>query len=184
MIEREDYGKVQVQLQSFLAERFDEVAVQIGDDVHYPGTNVVVTSPSFAGLLPEQRFSHVVRAIPLGFYEQYLRGGVVWFELAPGERAGDLMKMPRSEDIAEEEEDIFERLVAICFFEELQARFCAGPREASKDDFRLSREVLVGAGLEKGEVTRACLFFIRQGAYCDAQVLVDLVPKLAAEYAA
>ncbi len=184
MIEREDYGKVQVQLQSFLAERFDDVVVEIGDNVHYPGTNIVVTSSSFAGLLPEQRFSHAVRAIPLGFYEQYLRGGVVWFELAPGERAGDLMKMPRSDDIVEEEEDIFERLGATRFFEELQARSCAGPREASSDDFGLSREVLAGAGLEREEVTRACLFFIRQGAYCDAQVLVDLVPKLAAEYAA
>lgn len=184
MIQKKNYRKVQVQLQAFLAERLDQVSVRIGDSIHYPGTNVVVTSQAFRGLLPEQRFHHLVRAVPPDFYEQYLRGGIVWFELAPGETAHDLMRMPRSEDAADDQAAILEQLKGIGFFKEFQEALDTAPQEASIDDFTVSRRILISAGLIEPHVTRACLWFILQGAFCDAQLLADVVPKLAADHAA
>ncbi|MBN2560535.1 MAG: hypothetical protein JXQ75_06360 [Phycisphaerae bacterium] len=183
MLRKGDYRKIQVQLQAFLAERFGDVTVQIGDDIHYHGTNIVITSPAFEGLLPEQRFHHVVRAIPPDFYEQHLRGAGVWFELAPGETGQDLMKMPRSEDIAEQEADILEELRKIEFFKEIGAELAASPQDASIDDFPVSRRVMTRAGLGERDIRRACLFLIRHGGFCDAQVLADIVPRFAQEHA-
>src|SRR6185369_15304626 len=99
MIRKKDFTAVAKQLREHLAARFDDVDVQIGDDIHYKGVNVVITTRVFDGLLPEQRYHHVVRSLPPEFYEKHLRGGVVWFELAPKQAARDYMKMPRSEDV-------------------------------------------------------------------------------------
>jgi hypothetical protein len=143
-----------------------------------------VNCPAFAGWLPEQRFHHVVRAIPPEFYEQYLRQGVVWFELAPQESAVAYMKMPRSEDIAPEESLIERRLKAVDFFKRIQTMQGARPGSASADDFVITKRMLVESGLDEKGVTQACLYLIRLGAYCDAQVLADVVPKLAAGPAA
>lgn len=178
MIAKQDYRQVQDQLQAFLDEQFEEVSVQIGDGIHYRGTNVVVTSPRFKGLLPEQRFYLVARAIPTDFYEQHLRGGCVWFELAPGETGKDLMKMPRSGDIVAEEAAIGRKLTKLGFFNKLPAALRAQGSGASEDDFSLSRRVLSKAGLDDAEVTQACLYFILQGAYSDRQVLTEVAGAL------
>ena len=177
MIAKKDYPRIQDQLQAFLAKQFKEVSVQIGDGIHYRGTNIVVTSPKFKGLLPEQRFYLVAQAIPTDFYEEHLRGGCVWFELAPGETGKDLMKLPRSEDIAAEEAAIGRRLTKLGFFNKLQAALRAPGSGASEDDFPLSRRVLSKAGLDDAEVTQACLFFILHGAYSDAQVLHECITR-------
>ena len=184
MIDKKDYRKIQVQLQAVLAERFDDVTVQIGDDIHYRGTNVVVTSPAFEGLLPEQRFHHAVRAIPSDLYDQYLRHGVVWFELTPTETGLDIMRMPRSDDIAGQEDAILERLIATRFRDRFQATLGAAPLDLSIDDFILSRRLLFDTGFSEQDVTRACLFFIRAGAFCDAQVLADVLPTLTSDHVA
>ncbi len=178
MIEKKDYGIVQTQLQSLLAERFDDISVRIGDDVHYPGTNVVVTSPAFEDWLPEQRFHHVVRAVPPEFYDRYLQHGVVWFELAPGETGRDLMKMPRSEDVAADHDAILAQLEDIAFFAKFLAAMKDAPQDATIDDFKLARQIMIDGGLSTDDVTRACLFFISQGAFCDAQIRADVLPEL------
>ena len=83
MIHKKDHKKIEKALAGFLSGRFRDLAVQIGKDIHYRGVNVVLTSPDYQGLLPEQRFHHVVQCIPPDFYEEHLRSGVVWFELTP-----------------------------------------------------------------------------------------------------
>ncbi len=181
MIPAKQYAQVAAALQEFLAERLDGVSVKIGDNLHYNGTNVVVTCPAFAGWLPEQRFHHIVRAIPADYYERYLRKGVVWFELAPGESASAYMKMPRSEDISADEERIGRRLRAIDFFNRIRNALGSHPQNASADDFTMSKRLLEESGLDAKDVTQACLFLIRHGAFCDAQVLADVAPKLAAD---
>lgn len=180
MIPAKQYAQVAEALEAFLAVRLDGVSVQIGDNIHYHGTNVVVTCPAFADWLPEQRFHHIVRAIPADFYERYLRKGVVWFELAPGESAAAYMKMPRSEDIAADEERIGRRLRTIDFFNRIRTALASHPQNASADDFIMSKRLLEESGLDAGDVTLACLFLLRQGAFCDAQVLADVAPKMAA----
>ena len=170
MIQKKDYKKIERALADFLSGRFGAPAVQIGEDIHYRGVNVVVTSPDFGGLLPEQRFHHVVQCIPPDFYEEHLRDGVVWFELAPGESGMDLMKMPRSEDIAGEEDAIRRRLEQIGFFEKLER--AAGPgTDPSRHDFVITRRILADAGLSDDDNVKMRLHFIRLGASCDAELL-------------
>ncbi len=179
VIPKKLYTKVQTELQSHLSTTFGEATVQIGDNIHYKGTNLVITSPLFKGLLPEQRFHHVVRAIPPEFYDRYLQNGVVWFELAPGESAKDLMKMPRSEDIADREAQIVKRLEDVRFARKLASKLGKKNQKASVTSFPESRRILTKAGLSEEEVTSACLLLIRHGAFCDAQVVAEVLPKIA-----
>jgi stress-induced morphogen len=184
MIAKKDYAAVGRELQDYLRRRFDDATVQIGDDIHYKGTNIVVTSSAFAGLLAEQRFHHVVRALPKEFYEEHLRSGAVWFELAPGEAGIDLMKMPRASDVAGDADRIRDRLEKAGFPEKFQAHFEAEPQRASITHFKETQRILSEAGWSEKELTRACLFMILQGAYCDAHVLMDVLPELTSGHAA
>ncbi len=184
MIDKKKYGSVQRHLQDCLENVFDDVMVQIGDDIHYRGTNIVVTSRVFEGLLPEQRYHHVVRAVPKDYYEKHLQSGVVWFELAPGETGADLMKMPRASDIAPEQDAIRKQLVEIGFSERFEAAIESGAGPASITHFKITRKTLAAAGLDDTHITRACLFMILRGAYCDAHILADVLPKLSSENAA
>ena len=177
-IAKKDYAVIGCELQDFLRQRFDDVTVQIGDDIHFKGTNVVVTSRAFDGLLAEQRFHHVVRALPKEYYEEHFRGGAVWFELAPGETGKDLMKMPRAGDVADDAERIRDRLAEAGFPAKIREVFKAEPQRASITHFDATRRVLSDAGWTDDEVTVACLFMVLQGAYCDAHVLADVLPKL------
>ncbi len=184
MLAKKDFQRVQQSLQNHLRERFEDAEVTIGENIHYKGVNVVVTSAAFKGLLAEQRFHHVGRAIPKDFYEEHLQRGVVWFELAPGETGQDLMKMPRSSDVKNKQDEIKRRLHKAKFFEKLQAKFASNRQSASVTDFSATRQLLKEAGLNEQEITDACLFLMLNTAYSDAQVLVDLSPKMSAESAA
>jgi hypothetical protein len=184
MIQKKDIDSVRRRLQEFLESRFEDVAVQIGEGIHYKGMNVVVTSRAFESLLAEQRFHHLVRAIPKEFYEQHLQGGIVWFELVPGESGLERMKMPRAADVAPQEADIRRRLTEVGFATGFREKFAADPQRASVTRFDATCEVLGAAGFDEDEITRCCLFMILQGAYCDAHVLTDVLPKLTSEDAA
>jgi len=184
MIAKKDYAAVGRALQDYLRRRFDDVTVQIGDDIHYKGTNIVVTSRAFEGLLAEQRFHHVVRALPKEFYEEHFRGGAVWFELVPGETGMDLMKMPRASDIGDGADLIRSRLEEAGFQTKFREVFEGEPQQASITHFDVTRCVLTEAGWSEHDVTQACLFMVLQGAYCDAHVLADVLPKLSSGHAA
>jgi len=173
-----EFASVEGRLQAALSKTFPCVAVRVGDGIHYRGTNVVITSPDFAGLLPEQRFHHVVRVLPAELYED-LRGKVVWFELAPTERPDDYMKMPRSEDIIGNETSILKRLTAVKFFKKFEDRLMAKRQAPSRRDFIVAKEILEEAGLSPKEITHACLYFIRHGGYSDAQVFSHVMEELA-----
>lgn len=173
-----DFSVVQEQLQKHLSDRFGEVSVQVGNNIHYPGTNVVIVCPRFAGWFAEQRYHHVVRAIPAALYDQYLRDGVVWFELAPGETAKQYMTFPRSEDVAAKARSIESALQKIRFAQRLIAALGPHPGEASTEDFVVTRRVLASAGKNEAEIRNVCLYLIRQGAFCDAHVVRGLVPRL------
>lgn len=179
MIPAQDYERIAAELQALLRQRFADVTVQIGDNLHYHGTNIVITSTAFRDWLPEQRFHHVVRAIPAAFYDEHLRGAGVWFELAPGETGRDLMMMPRSEDVVEHEKDLLARLRKASFFKKLQAAAAEAPEGPSIDDLSLCRRLLREAGWNPKDVTQACLVFILHGGFCDAQVLADVMPTVA-----
>lgn len=184
MIAPKDYERIQQQLTSTLATIFDDVSVKIGENIHYKGLNVVVTSRHFAGLMAEQRFHHVVRAIPKDLYEDYLRRGVVWFELTPEEAGIDLMRMPRASDVKNDAATIEKGLREINFFAKVHEYFSSEPERASLTRFEGTKAILAEAKFNDREIERACLYLILQGAFCDAHVLTDLVPKHVSESAA
>lgn len=184
MIESHEYQKIQSQLVGYLTPVFDDVSVEIGDGLHYEGTNIVVTSKHFTGLLAEQRFHHVVRALPENLYNDRLRRGVVWFELAPGETGMDLMQMPRADDVRKDEGIIEARLRDAGFFSKLHSSIKKSDDPPSVMRFDAARKQLVKCGFEGSEVERACLFFIGHGAFCDAHVVNDLASKYLSESAA
>lgn len=178
MIAKKDYEKIATQLQAHLAAAFEDVDVRIGDEIYYRGTNVVITSEAFRGLWPEQRFHHIVRAIPQAFYDRYLKGGIVWFELAPGESGKDLMKMPRSEDIAQDQASIAAMLTKKGFARKLRTLAEEEPEKLSAFGFTACRAVCKKAKIAAEELEKAELYFILNGGYCDVQVLADVLPKL------
>lgn len=178
---KREYRTVASRLQDYLSEHLDDVSVCIGDDLHYPGVNIVVTSPRFQGLLPEQRFYLILRAMPPEFYDERLRGAGVWFELAPGETGKDLMKMPRSEDIAGREAAIRQRLEQADFANRLHDVFEEDESIASEYDYAACKKVLRDGGWSEAQITEACLLFVAEGAYCDVQVRDDLLPRWAEE---
>ena len=179
MIRKKDYNAVAKQLREHLSARFDDVDVQIGDDIHYKGVNVVITTRVFDGLLPEQRYHHVVRSLPPEFYEKHLRGGVVWFELAPKQDPRDYMKMPRSEDVAGKAERIEKRLADAGFNDRFAASTADHADTLSRDDFVLAKRLLAELGLSKSEIQDAALFFILRGSFCDADLAKEeAVPSL------
>jgi len=185
MSSTKDHAKLQAELEACLQIRFPDVSVQIGEGIHYKGVNIVVTSSKFEGLLAEQRFHHVVRAIPKEFYEKKLQRGFVWFELAPGEKGIDLMRMPRSTDIAGPEEAAIRRLIDDAkLFTKLSSAFEDEEAEPSGINFGATRTILKKAGLSEKDIERCCLYMILKGAYCDAHVVNDLLPKIRSESAA
>ncbi len=185
MSQTKDYAKLQRELEACLQIRFPDAAVQIGDEIHYKGPNIVVTSSKFAGLLAEQRFHHVVRAIPKEFYEKKLQKGFVWFELAPGEKGIDLMRMPRSTDLTGADEAAIRRqLDDAKLFKKLASAFEGEDDEPSGIHFGATIEILKKAGLSESQIERCCLYMILKGAYCDAHVVNDLLPKMLAGDAA
>ena len=177
MTSNRNYSTIEKHLQSAMSAAFKNAQVKIGDGIHYKGCNIVITSPDFSGLLPEQRFHHVAHALPVDLYEQ-LRTGFVWFELAPGELPVKYMKMPRSEDIAAQDSAIQQRLMAAKFFKKFEAKLRASRRAASTLDFILAKELLAEEGWTPDEITRACLFFIRHGGHCDADVFSRVMENL------
>jgi hypothetical protein len=181
VILKKDYPEIQARLQAALGESLERVTVQVGDNIHYPGTNIVITAPVFAGLLPEQRFHHVVRALPADLYEA-LRSDVVWFELAPDESAAAYMRMPRSDDIGGQETAILKRLTGARFFKKFEARLMAKREAPSRLDFVMARQILAEDGMTPDEIVQACLFFIRHGGYSDAQVFSNVMEELAGSH--
>lgn len=185
MIQPKDCEKLQKQLEACLRDRFPDVSVQIGENIHYQGMNVVVTSMKFKGLLAEQRFHHVVRLIPKDLYEKHFQKGVVWFELAPGESGKDLMRMPRAADVTPaEEKSIARQIEQSKLYKKLTAHFDEEDEDPSGMSFDATGKILAKSGLAPREVERCLLYMIGRGAYCDAHVVNDLLPKFAAEHAA
>lgn len=178
MIRKKDYAAVANQLREHLVKRFDDVDVQIGEDIHYKGVNVVITTRVFDSLLPEQRYHHVVRSLPPDFYEKHLRGGVVWFELAPKQAARDYMKLPRSEDVAGKAERIEKRLGDAGFNDRFAAATAGRTDTLSQDDFVVAKRLLAELGLSKPEIQEAALFFILRGSFCDADLAKEQVPSV------
>lgn len=157
------------------------IEVDVGRSQRWQRMSVTFRHPSFAELLPEQRFRQLRSVIPEKFNEKHLRGAV-WFELAPGETPEDLRQAPRSDDMADQEPTIACKLFDCGFFWALEEAMSESPIETCGGRFATCKKVLTAKGITGRGQRDACLVFIRQGAYCDCEVLLAARPALTKLY--
>jgi hypothetical protein len=164
------YEMIRGQLLELLSPVFPGIEVSVEHSQRFKRMVLTFVHPAFGRWLTEQRFRFVLQRIPPEFFEKHLRGAV-WFELAPGETTEDVMKSPRSEDLADQSEAIQKRLEDQGFYGKLQKKMGANPAGTCADDFAQVRAVLEKMGITGKEQTDACLVLIGRGAYCDCAVL-------------
>jgi hypothetical protein len=173
------HERVQRELSALLGPVLSGVEVSVAHSARWRRMQVTVTWPGFAELLAEERFRIVVEAIPHEFFEEHLKAAV-WFELAAGETEHDLLKMPRSEDVAEAEPRIMAQLMDLKFFDRLQQQMGPDATKTCAGHLQISKALLRTLGVGRVDAERACLAFIRHHAFCDCQVLLRAKPELEA----
>ena len=105
--------------------------------------------------------------------------GLIWLELAPDETIDDFLALPRSEDVADREGDIYAALTQLSFFTLLAESLGTAPEKSCTGDFTKSQAILTRKRATADTVTDAKLAFIRHGVYCDCQVLRSAQPTMA-----
>lgn len=171
------------ELTGMLAERFAGITVEVAHSDRWNRMSVTFRWDGFAGLLPEERFQRLATAIPDSFREAKLLG-FVWLELAPDETIDEFLKLPRSEDVAEREVSIYDKLAAAGFFSALEKSLGKSPQKSCGGDFSGAAQVLQAARWTPDAICDAKLVFIRHGAYCDCQIIETVGPALKEQYGA
>ena len=174
--------KIQTELELLLAEHLPGIEVVVEHSKRWQRMCVTFRWSGFAGLLPEERFERLSRLIPAEYRDGKL-AGFVWLELAPDEEADDLLGLPRSEDVADRESDIYTKLTNLDFFDALARALGAAPQKSCTGGFSEVAAILSAKEFSKEGITDSKLVFIRHGAYCDCQVLLTVRAELAGMYA-
>ena len=182
MLQRRNQA-LEKQVMTLLAKSFSGMSVEIGYAARWDRTCIAIRWEGFGGLLPEERFHRLVSAIPDEFRTSQL-AGLVWVELAPGETVDDVLKLPRSEDIAKREADIGRTLTHNGFFATLADRLGRSAKRKCPGDFTHTAAVLSDMGKPPERIRDAKLLFIRHGAFCDCQVVATVQPAMTKEHAA
>ena len=171
------------QVTTLLAKAFPGLSVEIGHAARWDRPCIAIRWAGFDALLPEERFHRLVSVIPEEFRASQL-AGLAWVELAPSETVDDVMKLPRSEDVAGREADIGRTLTHNGFFATLVDRLGRSPKRKCPGDFAHTAAVLSDMGKPPERIRDAKLLFIRHGAFCDCQVIATVQPALTKKYAA
>ncbi len=166
------------ELAGMLSAKFPAIQIEIADSEKWQRPCVTFISPDFADLLPEERFQRLVTVIPAEFREQKL-AGFVWLELAEGESVETFLKLPRSEDIANREAEIYKQLMDVEFFESLAEKMGASPDKRCSGGFREMTRELSDHCFSPEQIRDAKLLMIRHRAFCDCQILLTAMPELA-----
>jgi len=170
------------ELRDLLSSALPGVEVEVGRNPRWSRRCLTFRWAGFENLLPEERFYRLVQVIPEEFRTSRL-AGCVWLELAPGESIEEFLKHPRSEDVADREEDIYSQLVECGFFMSLADDMGQVPDAACKGDFSRTARVFSEKGLSREAGRDAKLALIRNGAFCDCQVLGAAQQSLASLHA-
>jgi len=174
-------AELQRELTDMLQPRFPGMAVEVAHSKRWSRMSVTFRWGGFRDLLPEERFQRLASAIPEPFREAKLPG-FVWLELVPDETVDAFLKLPRSEDIAEREVSIYEKLAQAGFFNDLEKAMGKSPQKSCGGNFAKVADVLTAAGWKADAIRDAKLVFIRHGAYCDCQVVETVGPALKETY--
>ncbi len=176
-----DFQAIRKKLLDLLEPALPGIEVDVGLSDRWKRMCLTFRHKSFGGLFLEQRFRMIMQRLPEDYYEQKLRGAV-WFELAPGETIEDALGAPRSGDVEKAEPKLARKLLKLGFFSAMQDAAGESPIETCSGDFMIARKVLSGLGVVDDEQRDACLVFIRQGAYCDCEVLLTAQEALTTAY--
>ncbi|MFQ5591816.1 MAG: hypothetical protein ACE5HE_11685 [Phycisphaerae bacterium] len=164
-------------LSRLLTPGFPGITVEVGQSKRWNRPCVTFRWAGFDGLLPEERFHRLNRVIPESLRTKRL-DGFVWLELTPQETIEEFLELPRSEDIAERERDIYCRLLELGFFESLSAALGESPEATCRGDFSRSAALLGAANWTAKQIRDAKLVFIHHGTYCDCQALLSAASVL------
>lgn len=175
-------AKLAQELLEMLLPVFPGIEVEVGRNPRWPRRCLTFQWSGFEDLLPEERFYRLVRVIPEEYRAKQL-SGCVWLELAPNESVDQFLKHPRSEDAGDREPQVFSKLLDCGFFAALASTLGANPDAACTGDFSKAVQLMAGKGLSREAIRDAKLVLIRNGAFCDCQVLKTAQPALAEMHA-
>ncbi len=176
------FEKLEHELVAMLAEKFPGINVDIAHSAKWNRPCVTFEFEGFAGLVPEERFHRLVAVIPTEFREQRM-AGFVWLEIANGETVDAFHKLPRSEDIADREAEIYGKLAGVKLFESLVESMGSSPDKRCGGDFREMMRILSASRFSPTRIGEAKLLMIRHRAFCDCQILLTAMPELAKLFA-
>jgi hypothetical protein len=176
MMNRYENERLAGELVSLLCGAFPGITVAVEYSRRWSRDCVTFCWPGFSDLLPEERFHRVVGVIPEEFRTTHM-AGLVWLELAPGETVEEYLKLPRSEDVANEDE-LWLALERVEFFRLLGEALGSSPEARCAGDFGLTVSVLSTCNLSPAQIRDAKLLFIRHGVFCDCQVIPIARPAL------
>ncbi len=165
-------SEIPSKLLEWLGPKFPGITVELTVVERWARPALILRWAGFDDLLPEERFHRLFHAIPEEFYETKLRG-CVWCELGGSETIDEFLKLPRSEDVAAEEPQIVRRLVSAGFFDVLAEALGSEPTAACRGDFAIVRRILAEKKFAKSALQNALLVLMRNGAYCDCEVLFN-----------
>ncbi|MCB9850756.1 MAG: hypothetical protein H6817_08630 [Phycisphaerales bacterium] len=164
-------------LGGYVTKAHPDMQVEVAESPRWKRTCFTFTWDGFAGLLPEERFHIVTRCVPADYIEKHCRG-VVWLELADGERIEDYLALPRSEDIAEKAGKIGKRLGEMAFFAALEDELVRIAADQCPDNLSISKRVLAAKKAKDAEIREAILLFLHHRAYTDWEVLRQVRPAV------
>ncbi len=173
---------LETKLVAMLADLFPGLTVEVGRSKRWNRMCASFRWSGFTGLLPEERFQRLAKAIPEGFRESQMKG-FVWLELAPDETLESFLELPRSEDVTDREPALYAELVRADFFESLDEAMGVSPGESCRGDLSQADEILSAEHFSKDKIRDAKLVFIRHGVFCDCQIMETAQPALAELYA-
>lgn len=170
-------------LVALLGKSCPGIDITLGHSDRWNRSTIEFRWEGFAGLLPEERFRHIMGALPDHFYETRMRG-LVCLELVPGEELEAFLALPRSDDVIQDEPRIARRLLKAEFFDKLEAHLGPSPMETCSGGLQGSRHLLRSLRFSAVQVERACLVLIRHRSYCDCEVLIRARQELINQFEA
>jgi len=181
MTKKTPNNKLSKELAEMLMPHYAGMEVTVEHSQRWQRMCVTFRWEGFTDLLPEERFERLVRVIPEEFRQGKL-GGFVWLELVPGEDIDAFLKLPRSDDIADREEEIYSGLEEARVFDALKDALGPSPSKACQGEFSELGVVLATKKFSSDRIRDARLLFIRNGAYCDCQAILTVRQELARLY--
>lgn len=180
---RIEHTRVGEELAQMLAPALPGIEVTAEHSARWDRMCVTFRWSGFEYLLPEERFERLVRLIPEDYRKEKL-AGFVWLELAPDESVDEFLALPRSEDVADREEEIYASLRRAEFFTALRERLGPSPKKTCRGDLSMLAATLGELGQSDKQIDEAKMICIRRGAFCDCLALLTVQKQLADKYGA